>query len=153
MLKISKMLVYKSQKYFYILSLLLLVPWLVFFFFFSEMFFVLWRLFQIIVFGWQVIGQRSTGHISRFTGSQIFGQILDSATSGSGNVLSRLIELIFFSESFYLGRLMAEYWRRTCLQAEKKQRQHNPRRRYRQWNPEWKVPVKTTDMTKATRMA
>ena len=100
MLKISKMLVYKSQKYFYILSLLLLVPWLVFFFFFSEMFFVLWRLFQIIVFGWQVIGQRSTGHISRFTGSQIFGQILDSATSGSGNVLSRLIELIFFQKVF-----------------------------------------------------
>ena len=100
MLKISKMLVYKSQKYFYILSLLLLVPRLVFFFFFSEMFFVLWRLFQIIVFGWQVIGQRSTGHISRFTGSQIFGQILDSATSGSGNVLSRLIELIFFFRKY-----------------------------------------------------
>ena len=48
---------------------------------------------------------------------------------------------------------MAEYCKRTCLQAEKKHRQQRPSKRYLQWNPAWNVPVKTTAITKATIIA
>ena len=48
---------------------------------------------------------------------------------------------------------MAEYCKRTCLQAEKKHRQQSPSKRYLQWNPAWNVPVRTTAITKATIIA
>ena len=53
----------------------------------------------------------------------------------------------------YRGKIMAEYCKRTCLQAEKKHRQQSPSRRYLQWNPAWNVPVRTTAITKATIIA
>ena len=89
------MLLYKSQEFFYLFfsisSSLLLISLLIFLSFFfviisKMMFFILRWLFQIIVFGRQVIGQRSTGHISRFTLAQILSQVLHSATGGSGMI-------------------------------------------------------------------